>query len=132
MLTDVKYLQIEDKMDNVAVSSMDELLEILLTKTKRELDGSCEILRTNGYKHRTRKLEAGSDSADQQDPRCTVDASIKPEPPRLRTDKMCVTVTHNPSGEEVWDEGDCWAYRRTLFIADFPKTITTQYNALAS
>ena len=49
MLTDVEYLRIKDKMDNL--SAVDELMEILLTKTDTEFDGFCEILRANGYEH---------------------------------------------------------------------------------
>ena len=129
MLTDVEYSRIEDTTGNV--SAVDELVKILLTKTGREFDGFCEILRANRYEHWAKKLEVTAQ--DQQDPRSsTVGTCMKPEPPRLRTDKSRVTVTLNPSGEEVWDEGERWAHRHIYcHVADSLKTITTQYNALA-
>lgn len=48
-LTEIERARIEDKPDNV--SRVDELIRILLTKTKEHFDMFCSVLEENGYKH---------------------------------------------------------------------------------
>lgn len=111
MLTDVEYSRIEDKTDNV--SAVDELVKILLSKTDREFDGFCEILRENGYDHWARKLKETQRAHEQRGAGDATrmysdDARAKPKPqpePPMRN-KSRVTGTPNSSEEQEWDEDD--------------------------
>ena len=94
LLTEVEYLWIASKTNNV--SAVDELVEILLTKTDREFDGFCEILNANGYEHWAKKLR---ESAQDKE------GGVHGEPEPLKMDNSRVTSTLNGSGARP--EGEC-------------------------
>ena len=48
LLTDVEYLRVDGREDNVA--KVDKLVEILLTKEDRHFERFCVVLEQNGYK----------------------------------------------------------------------------------
>ena len=54
-LTDTEYAQICDKAGNVF--QVDELIEILRTKTRAHFDKFCSVLEENGYQHWARRLK---------------------------------------------------------------------------
>ena len=54
MLTDVEYSRVREREDNVA--RVDELIEILLTKTDRHFEEFCAALEGNGYGHWAKTL----------------------------------------------------------------------------
>lgn len=57
-LTDVEYTQVASKQVQGNVAQVDELVEILLTKEKRNFDGLCHVLERNGYLHWAQQLRA--------------------------------------------------------------------------
>ena len=54
--TEVEYLQVESKSDNIA--QVDELLRVLETKENGHFDGFCRVLERNGYRHWAQQLRA--------------------------------------------------------------------------
>ena len=54
LLTDVEYSRVREREDNVA--SVDELIEILLTKENRHFDDFCAAVERNGYEHWAKTL----------------------------------------------------------------------------
>ena len=59
LLTEVEYLRVEGKEDNVA--QVDALVSILLTKEYKHFEGFCSALDNNGYKHWAKTLRGEVD-----------------------------------------------------------------------
>ena len=102
LLTDVEYSRVNDKSKADNESAVDELINVLLKKEDKDLDGFCSALRANGWatKLEVKAQEVEVDSISPDEPPLLNRAWVEKEPPEANG-------TSTWAGDEMRDRGEC-------------------------